>query len=147
MRLQNNKSGFTLLEIIIVIIIVGVLASLALPRFFKTIEFARSTEGMTVLGEMKRGADRCSIMSGTGTDYTDCLTPLDVGFEDPGPNAHFSYTMDGTGVTGPTTGSLIFIATRLALDGGNPGDTITLTLDVSNGTVTKQGTGAFAGIK
>jgi len=32
--LRSNKRGFTLLELIIVIIIVGVLASLALPRYY-----------------------------------------------------------------------------------------------------------------
>ena len=37
MKLDKNKSGFTLLEIIIVIIIIGILASLALPKFFKTV--------------------------------------------------------------------------------------------------------------
>ena len=44
-----NKKGFTLLEIIIVIIIVGVLASLALPRFFSTVEYSRSTEALASL--------------------------------------------------------------------------------------------------
>ncbi len=61
MRMNKNRSGFTLLEIIIVIIIVGVLASLALPRFFNTIEYARSTEALNMIGTLKRGADRCAM--------------------------------------------------------------------------------------
>ena len=32
------KKGFTLLELIVVIIIIGVLASLGLPQFFKTVD-------------------------------------------------------------------------------------------------------------
>ena len=52
MNLNKNKSGFTLLEIIIVIIIIGILASLALPKFFKTVEYSRSMEALTNLGNV-----------------------------------------------------------------------------------------------
>ena len=42
----KRKKGVTLLEIIIVVIIIGVLASLALPRLFSTVEFSRSAEAI-----------------------------------------------------------------------------------------------------
>ena len=71
MKLQNkNQSGFTLLEIIIVIIIVGVLASLALPKFFNTVEFSRSSEALNAVGGIKRSADRCAMMGGDENDYS-----------------------------------------------------------------------------
>src|SRR5258706_7949874 len=97
----KQKSGFTLLEIIIVIIIVGVLASLALPRFFRTIEFSRSTEAFSGLQVIRGGLERCYL--GRGFVYTTCtLGVLDV--EDPGasPNAHFGYTVAGQSGTGYT---------------------------------------------
>ena len=74
MKIKNNRSGFTLLEIIIVIIIVGVLASLALPRLFNTIEFSRSTEALNAIGILKRAADRCemAIEAATTTTFLDC---------------------------------------------------------------------------
>jgi len=40
-KIAANK-GFTLLEIIIVIIILGVMAGLAMPRFIRTVEYARA---------------------------------------------------------------------------------------------------------
>jgi prepilin-type N-terminal cleavage/methylation domain-containing protein len=47
-RLKNN-AGFTLSEIITVIIIIGITASLALPRFNNTFERMRASEGVQIL--------------------------------------------------------------------------------------------------
>jgi prepilin-type N-terminal cleavage/methylation domain-containing protein len=50
-----KKKGFTLLELIIVVIVVAILASLGIPQFIKTVERARASEGAGVLGAL-RGA-------------------------------------------------------------------------------------------
>ncbi|NLE65660.1 MAG: prepilin-type N-terminal cleavage/methylation domain-containing protein, partial [Elusimicrobia bacterium] len=42
-----NKKGFTLIEILIVIIIVGILASLALPKLTRKIGEAKAAEATT----------------------------------------------------------------------------------------------------
>ena len=77
MRLKNHKSGFTLLEIIIVIIIVGVLASLALPRFFSTVEFSKSTEGLMSLSALRDSMERCYL--GSAGTYVGCtIATLDI---------------------------------------------------------------------
>ena len=138
----NNKSGFTLLEIIIVIIIVGVLASLALPRFFDTIEFSRSTEALEYMGHIKRGADRCAMMNGLANPvYTNCATVPATGYQAaPGNGAHFSYGVNLAGANYTIT------ATRLANDGAAGGDRIVFVYNTGTGAVAKSGTGAFQGI-
>lgn len=157
MKLKNNKSGFTLLEIIIVIIIVGVLASLALPRFFRTVEFSRSTEAVNTLGSMKRAADNCSMMGGGAQNYTTCTTFNALGMDDPGvsPGAHFCYTIAYAAPNLTMTGK------RNSADGGDgagdytdtvsctagAGSTITFTLNTTTGVLTKAGTGPFSGIR
>ena len=47
---EYKLKGFTLLEFIIVIIIVAVLASIALPRLFRLVEYARLTEAIVAIG-------------------------------------------------------------------------------------------------
>jgi prepilin-type N-terminal cleavage/methylation domain-containing protein len=47
---MNQKRGFTLLELLVVVIIVGILASVALPQFQKMALRARVAEGETTLG-------------------------------------------------------------------------------------------------
>ena len=44
------RHAFTLVELIIVVIIIGVLASIAIPQFSKTMERSRIAEASAVLG-------------------------------------------------------------------------------------------------
>ena len=51
-------------EIIIVVIIVGVLASLALPKFFSTVEFSRAQEALSSLATVRGGLERYYVSKG-----------------------------------------------------------------------------------
>ena len=139
MRERNKRGGFTLLEIIIVIVIVGTLASLALPRFFTTIEFSKSIEAFMSLGTLRGAMERCYMATG---DYNSCpLNKLDI--EDPGssPGSRFSYALSGTA----THTSYTIVATRNTIDGGDGSSKITLTQTATG--VTRSGTGKYAGIR
>src|SRR3989338_2825605 len=98
-KIKNKKSGFTLLEIIIVIIIVGVLASLALPRLFDTIEMARTTEAQNAMGTVRRAAVNCAKYNegntGVALQFNLCDTFAEIGINDPGtePGAIFGYVI------------------------------------------------------
>ena len=48
----KRKSGFTLLELMIVVIIIGILAMLAIPRFFDAVESAKVAEAKGTLNEV-----------------------------------------------------------------------------------------------
>lgn len=52
MRLFRKK-GFTLLELMIVVIIIGILATLAIPRFIKATDRAKYAEAKSILGTIR----------------------------------------------------------------------------------------------
>jgi len=140
MRKLTNKSGFTLLEIIIVIIIVGVLASLALPKFFATIEYSRSTEALAAITATRGAMERCYLQrNGSYANCTTFGTQLDIPNPQNSPNAHFNYAISGVDAEGYT-----ITATRNTRDGGVA--TSVITLIQTSATVTRTGEGAFAGL-
>lgn len=49
---RRSTSGFTLMELLIVVIIIGILATLALPQFPRAMERARQAEARTILGHI-----------------------------------------------------------------------------------------------
>ena len=50
------KRAFTLIELLIVVIIVGILATVALPQYTKVVEKARWTEAASMLGSIRKAA-------------------------------------------------------------------------------------------
>ncbi|MCA9405934.1 MAG: prepilin-type N-terminal cleavage/methylation domain-containing protein [Candidatus Omnitrophica bacterium] len=135
----NKKQGFTLLEIIVVIIIVGVLASLALPRLFSTIETTRGGEASRAIGVIRGAMERCYLQGNQA--YTGCtISVLDI--DDPGtmPGAHFGYAVSVTGAQTYTV-----TATRNSTEGGSTSDFIRFTQTTAG--VTRTGSGAFSGVK
>ncbi len=103
-----RKNAFTLLEVIIVIIIVGVLAALALPRFFRMVERSRALEAINQLQTIRAAVDRCYLMRGGGYNALQaCLTASGsptpslwntLGIENPfsAPNSHFEFGIWGS---------------------------------------------------
>ncbi|HLD88341.1 MAG TPA: prepilin-type N-terminal cleavage/methylation domain-containing protein, partial [Candidatus Omnitrophota bacterium] len=56
---HDHRSGFTLIEIIIVIIILGILAAVALPQITKNLETAKAAEAINMLGAAAKSVSDC----------------------------------------------------------------------------------------
>lgn len=135
----KRPQAFTLLELIIVIIIVGVLASLALPRFFSVIESSRGAEALANLSAIRQAVERCYAMTvGAGKtralgtllgNFNYCQTWDALAIEDPSlsPNAHFQYRFWGGGET-----FVEIRALRNTRDGGNPADGVDFRVDAGD---------------
>jgi len=69
------KKAFTLVELIIVVIIIGILAAIALPQYNKTMERSRIAEASAVLGALRGAQLRYKLEN---TDYATLPTQLDI---------------------------------------------------------------------
>jgi len=50
---ENMKTGFTLIEVLVVVLIIGILTSIALPQYQKVVEKARMKEGLELAAVLR----------------------------------------------------------------------------------------------
>jgi prepilin-type N-terminal cleavage/methylation domain-containing protein len=90
---KRNNKGFTLIELMIVVVIIGILAALAIPRFMKASAKSKTSEAQLVLKQiytMERAYKQQFDV------YSADLTAL--GVEVP-PGANYTYTVEAADAT------------------------------------------------
>jgi len=110
LRLRSRK-GFTLLELIIVVIVIGILASIALPRFIRVAERARIAEAKSILDALRSSQMRYLAQWNTYTGVTGML-------DTPPPPAKY-YTFSANAAPASASTAPIATATRNTVE--NPG--------------------------
>lgn len=85
---SKNMRGFTLLELVVVMIIVGVLATLGMSQYGRTVERSRQAEATSILGAL-RGAQLRFAAENSGS-CTNVIGNLDV---DMTTGKYFNYTV------------------------------------------------------
>lgn len=126
MRQLKNGKGFTLIEVLIVIIIIAVLAGLAIPLLVAQVEKSRNSEAWEHLGSTRSAALRFFAENNTYVGIPNSCTNLDY---DPNANVgnqtiHFSYRCSNQ--AGLPTPTITITATRNGRDGGDGVGTLTL---------------------
>lgn len=76
-----NKKGFTLIEMLVVVLIIGILAAVALPQYFKAVEKSRATEALSIMGSISAAMERARLVR-VNNDYPTTLQSLDIEIAD-----------------------------------------------------------------
>ena len=95
-----NKRGFTLIELMIVVAILGILAAVAIPAFINYMKRAKTTEATVNLDRIYEGSiayyEKKIVLDGVdSTSATRCIAPNEPMFPDNNPGAT-EYIADST---------------------------------------------------
>lgn len=140
------KKGFTLLELIIVIIILGVLATLGFTRYGAMIERARGAEAKTIIGDIRKFAAGYYLEYGNVSAITDSAVNIGTANEQVPENCRSSYYFEYN-ITGISASVANITAKRCGTDGkvpaGNTSNQIMLNSNFTSGNDTWSITGGY----
>jgi prepilin-type N-terminal cleavage/methylation domain-containing protein len=102
MRSIRNSKGFTLIELMIVVVIIGILAAIAIPRFSAVSDSAKEAEAGPILKQLCTLAEAYEMREGSWpTGVATSVTGL--GWEDPQAEYYETWTLTATGGTATMT--------------------------------------------
>jgi prepilin-type N-terminal cleavage/methylation domain-containing protein len=140
------KKAFTLLELIVVIIILGVLATLGISQYGRMIERSRSAEAKAILGDMRKYAEGYYMEFDTLSNIANTKLNLGTDMDDIPTTCRASHYFTYSFSTG-TISTFTSTATRCTSGGKDPqsaqAGTLILTSDLSADTDTWGGTGGY----
>lgn len=131
----TRQSGFTLIELMIVVVVVAILSAVALPSFFEQIRKSRRTDAINALAQVQQAQERWRANNAT---YASSLAapPTGIGVSNPS-SGYYTLSISGASATGYT-------ATATAAGSqANDSRCTSLSVTVANGspTYSKTGTG------
>ena len=127
-----KRKAFTLVELAVVVVIIGVLAAFAVPRFLASVERSKAAEAFNYLSAIQGAQERYHARQGT---YANDVSLLDIKFSAP---KYFTVGAVGSGTTLNLEDSWSLTLTRAGASAGYGDYTVTFTeqgYDAANSTI------------
>jgi prepilin-type N-terminal cleavage/methylation domain-containing protein len=118
-RPRAASSGFTLVELAVVIIIIGVLGAFAVPRFLDSVERSKAAEAINYLSSVRAAQERYQVQQGT---YSNDLSALDIQMPSP---KYFTVGTPAAGSSGSLEDTWSLTLTRTGAAAGYGAYTVT----------------------
>ena len=104
---MNNEKGFSLVELVVAIIIIGILSIVSVPVYRGYVQRAYGTEGRALLGSILTAEEHFYIDNDSFADETETSIGANIGVDASG-NKYFrtfSVETDGDSFTATTNGT------------------------------------------
>lgn len=116
-----------MLELLMVVIIIGILATLALPQYMSFVEKARASEAIATISAIRTAENLAKLETGS---YTSDPNALAITFPTAGNMTYWTYAVSGSG---DTSFSVTASRTSKKAPAGTAGQTITLIWNDASG--------------